>query len=162
MMGEERGDWELNAKASTMGSDDLQIDKGLAIPGWELWFTASGSGGPGGQHANTTNSAVTLHWSVAKSSVLSKNEKRRLQKNLKRNMTQDGVLQVGASDTRSQHRNRKVARERMAQQVKKGIKKKKRRVKTRPTRASRRRRLQNKRHRGRIKKLRKTPRRDDW
>ncbi len=145
-----------------MGEDDLEISKGVVIPGWELWFTAAGSGGPGGQHANTTNTAVTLHWSVDKSSVLSKAQKQRLKKNLKRNITQGGVLQVGSSDTRSQHRNRKIARRRMADQVAKGIKKKKRRKRTRPTRASKRRRLKNKRHRGRIKRLRKSPTRHDW
>lgn len=145
-----------------MGEKDLEIRHDLVIPGWELWFTASGSGGPGGQHANTTNSAVTLHWSVADSSVLEPEQKKRLRKNLKRNITQDGVLQVSASDTRSQHRNRKIARKRMAAQVKKGVKKKKRRIRTKPTKASDRRRLKNKRHRGRIKKLRKKPDPKNW
>ncbi len=145
-----------------MAEEDLQITNRLVIPGWELWFTACRSGGPGGQHANKANTAVTLHWSVDDSSVLNKDQKKRLRKRLKRNVTDEGVLQVSAADTRSQHRNRKIARERMARQVKKGIKKKKRRIKTKPTRASKRRRLKQKRHRSRIKKLRKSPTRDDW
>ncbi len=145
-----------------MAQKDLTIRKSLVIPGWELWFTATGSGGPGGQHANTSNTAVTLHWAVADSSVLEAEQKKRIRRKLKRNMTKEGVLQVSASDHRSQHRNRKVARKRMSEQVKKAVKKKKRRVRTKPTRASKRRRLKSKRHRGRIKKLRKSPRRDDW
>ncbi len=145
-----------------MGQEDLEIRRNLVIPGWELWFTATGSGGPGGQHANTSNTAVTLHWSVADSSVLDQSQKQRVRRNLKRNMTKAGVLQVSASDHRSQHRNRKEARQRMKKQVRKALRKKKRRIRTRPTRASKRRRLKNKRHRGRKKKLRKSPKRDDW
>ena len=145
-----------------MSEEDLQIQEGLVIPGWELWFTACRSGGPGGQHANTSNTAVTLHWSVQDSSVLDGPQKQRLQRNLKRNLTDQGVLQVSASDTRSQHRNPKIARQRLADQVRKAIRKKKRRRATRPTRAARRRRLKQKRHRSTIKKMRKTPRRDDW
>ena len=145
-----------------MGEEDLKIRDDLTIPGWELWFTASGSGGPGGQHANTSDTAVTLHWSVDDSSVLEPKQKGRVKHRLRRNMTQDGVLQVGASDTRSQHQNRKIARRRMAEQVKGAVKKKKKRVRTKPTRASKRRRLRQKRHRSRIKKLRKSPKRDDW
>lgn len=145
-----------------MGEEDLEISDELVIPGWELWFTASRSGGPGGQHANTSSTAVTLHWSIDDSSVLDGEQKQRVKKRLKRNVTDNGVLQVGAADTRSQHRNRKIARQRMAEQVKKAVKKKKRRIPTKPTRASERRRLREKRHRSRIKKLRKPPKRDDW
>ncbi len=145
-----------------MGEEDLKIRNNLVIPGWELWFTASRSGGPGGQHANTSSTAVTLHWSVTKSSILDREQKKRVRHRLKRNITDDGVLQVSSADTRSQHQNRKIARERMAKQVKKAVKKRKRRIPTKPTRASERRRLKKKRHRSRIKKLRKPPKRDDW
>ena len=145
-----------------MAEEDLEIRDDLIIPGWELWFTSSRSGGPGGQHANTSNTAVTLHWSIADSSIVDGSQKARLRKRLRRNVTDEGVLQVSASDTRSQHQNRKIARRRMARQVRKAVKRKKRRIKTKPTRASQRRRLRQKRHRSRIKKLRKSPRRDDW
>lgn len=145
-----------------MAEDALVIPKELTIPGWELWFTATASGGPGGQHANTANTAVTLHWSIDDSSVLDGEQKARLKAKLKHNVTDEGVLQVSSADTRSQHRNRKIARQRMAEQVGRGLKKKKRRKRTKPSRAARRRRLKNKRHRSKIKKMRKSPRRDDW
>lgn len=145
-----------------MAEEDLKIRNNLVIPGWELWFSASRSGGPGGQHANTSNTAVTLHWSIDKTSILDAGQKQRVRHRLRRNVTDNGVLQVSAADTRSQHRNRKIARERMAKQLKKAIAKKKRRVRTKPTRASKRRRLRQKRHRSRIKKMRKPPKRDDW
>ncbi len=145
-----------------MGQQDLKVSDELVIPGWELWFTASGSGGPGGQHANTSDTAVTLHWSIPDSSVLEDDEKKRIRKNLKRNITQEGVLQVSASDTRSQHRNRKIARKRMAEQVEEAVEKPKRRIPTKPSKASDRRRLREKRHRGRIKKLRQDPDPDNW
>ncbi len=145
-----------------MAEEDLQIRKGLVIPGWELWFTASRSGGPGGQHANKASTAVTLHWSIDDSSVLDEDEKARVRHRLKHNVTDEGVLQVSSADSRSQHRNRQIARKRLAEQVARGLKKKKRRVRTKPSRAARRRRLDKKRHRGKIKKLRKSPKRDDW
>lgn len=155
----ERIDFDRNA---TMSEEDLKVRDDLTIPGWELWFTASGSGGPGGQHANTTNSAVTLHWSVADSSVLEADQKKRIRNNLKRNITQEGVVQVSASDSRSQHRNRKIARERMAEQVAEAVEKTKRRIPTKPPKSADRRRLRNKRHRSRIKKLRQDPDPKDW
>ena len=145
-----------------MAEEDLKIGSALVIPGWELWFSASRSGGPGGQHANTSDTAVTLHWSIEDSSVLSDGQKKRLRHKLRRNVTDQGVLQVSSADTRSQHRNRKMARERMAEQVREGLKRRKRRVATKPSRAAKRRRIKNKRHRAQIKKLRKPPKKNDW
>ncbi len=145
-----------------MSEEDLEIRPNLVIPGWELWFTATRSGGPGGQHANTSSTRVILHWSMENSSVLDGDQKRRVRKRLKRNLTDDGILQVSVADTRSQHRNRQIARQRMAKQVQKALQKKKRRVATKPSRSARRRRLQKKRRRGKKKELRKPPTRDDW
>lgn len=140
--------------------DDIDIDKDgetVTIPGWELWFTASRSGGPGGQHANTTASRVTLHWNIEDTQALEENRRRRLKNRLSSHINSDGVLQISAADERSQHRNRKIARERLAELVEEGLEKPKRRIPTRPSRSSKRRRLKNKRHRGRIKKLRQSP-----
>ncbi len=145
-----------------MSEEDLQIRDGLVIPGWELYFTASRSGGPGGQHANKASTRVTLHWSIPDSSVLSDFQKRQLQRRLKHNLTDDGILQISVSDTRSQHRNRAIARDRLATEVADALKRKKRRVRTRPSRSQKRKRLKNKRHRGKKKDLRKPPTRDDW
>lgn len=145
-----------------MSEEDLEIKEGLVIPGWELWFTATRSGGPGGQHANKTSSRVTLHWSVAGSSVLDPAQKRLVQNRLRANMTDQGVLQITVSDTRSQHRNRMIARQRLAQQVQRGLRRRKRRIRTGPSRAQKRKRLEEKRHRAQIKKMRKPPKKDDW
>lgn len=145
---------------STM--DDIEVNRSVVIPGWELWMTTSTSGGPGGQHANKAETRVTLHWDLAGTTALTDTQKARVKKRLASHVNDDGVLQVSCGDTRSQHRNRKLAREQMARLVRKGIKRPRRRKKTRPSRASKRRRLRNKRHRGRIKKLRNNPDPNDY
>lgn len=140
-----------------MSEEDLEIRDGLAIPGWELTFTATRSGGPGGQHANTSSTRVTLHWSIQGSSVLSDFQKRQLQRRLKHLVTADGLLQLSVSDTRSQHRNRSIARDRLAEEVRRGLQRDKRRKKTTVSRNQKRKRLENKRRRSRKKELRKSP-----
>ncbi|MEM1348854.1 MAG: alternative ribosome rescue aminoacyl-tRNA hydrolase ArfB [Myxococcota bacterium] len=143
-------------------SDDLYIHDDLTIPHFELWFTATTSGGPGGQHANKTASRVTLHFAPEHSSVLSSWQKERLARKLSSRITADGVLQVSAGDERSQHRNRELARARMAEVIREGLRRPKRRKRTRPSLSSKRRRLEHKRRRGELKKTRKTPTRQDW
>ena len=142
--------------------DDLEIEEGIVIPGHELWFTASRSGGPGGQHANKTSSAVTLHWCPENNGSLDDNLKRRVLRKLRKQLTNDGLLQITAQDERSQHRNRAIARERMAETIRQALTVRKRRIATRPSKSQKRRRLKNKRHRGRIKEKRQAPTRDDW
>lgn len=137
--------------------DDLEVNTRITIPGWELWFSASRSGGPGGQHANKVASRVTLSWSVDKSSVLESLERDRLKHRLRSHINDEGVLSYTVDSERSQHRNIQIARDRMAEAVAGALKRRKRRKRTRPSRAARRRRLENKRHRGRIKSLRKPP-----
>ena len=137
--------------------DDLTIRPDLTIPGYELWFTASRSGGPGGQHANKTSSAVTLHWCPAQSGVLDDPTKQQLIRRLGSRINNDGVLQINAQDERSQHRNLELARTRMAETIAQALKRRKRRKRTRPSLASKRRRLNNKRRRGERKKLRQNP-----
>ncbi|TVR05029.1 MAG: aminoacyl-tRNA hydrolase [Deltaproteobacteria bacterium] len=140
-------------------SDDLAINDGLTIPGWELWVTTSRSSGAGGQHVNRTESRVTLHWNLLGSSVLDEGTKARLRQRLSSRLTADGVLQVSAEDERSQHRNRALARERLAEVVREGLKRRRRRVATKPTRGSERRRLKAKRLQGEKKALRRSPKR---
>ena len=106
--------------------DDLEIKPGVVIPGYELWFTACRSGGPGGQHANKTSSAVTLHWVPANNGSFDDDLKDRVLRKLASQLTNDGELQVTAQDERSQHRNRDIARDRMADIVRAAMKRKKR------------------------------------
>ena len=94
--------------------DGLHIREGMVIPHWELIFTASRSGGPGGQHANKTNSRVTLHWSLDASSALSDYDKRRLRQSLSHRINAEGVIQLHVEDTRQQSRNKELAAERLA------------------------------------------------
>lgn len=137
--------------------EDLEIKDGLVIPGYELWFTASRSGGAGGQHVNKTSSRVTLHWSVSTTQALSDFQRGQVVRRLQTYINSDGVMQVSADSSRSQHRNRTEARERLARLVRTGLERKKRRRATRPTRGSQRRRLDAKKEHGEKKRLRKKP-----
>ena len=141
-----------------MSEDDLFINDDLTIPGWELNFSFSPSGGPGGQHANRAATRATLFFDVANSPSLNEHQRRLIQKRLRSRIDQDGLLQVSAQDTRSQHRNRDLARERFQALLQKTLKKRKRRRKTRPSRAANERRLQQKKRRG----YRKRQRSRDW
>ena len=145
-----------------MAEDDLPIRDDVTIPGWELWWTSSRSGGPGGQHANKTETRVTLHWVPERASTLSDHQKQRVIRRLRNQLTADGELQVSAADERSQRRNLKIARERLAATIRKALKRPKRRIRTKPSRAAKRRRLEEKRQRGRLKEKRQNPKPRDW
>lgn len=138
-------------------ADDLPIDRRHVIPASELEERATRSSGPGGQGVNTTDSAVELRWQFEDSVALSEAEKARVRDNLGTRITDDGVFILRASEQRSQHRNRAAARERLREMIATAIKPPKRRKKTRPSRAAKRRRLEEKRHRGEVKRLRKPP-----
>jgi len=141
--------------------EPLTVRDDLVIPGDELWFTASRSGGPGGQHVNKTSSRVTLHWSVATSTALDEPRRARLLAKLAGRLTAEGVLAIDVDTERSQHRNRELARERLAALVDEALRIPRRRVPTRATRASQRRRLSEKARRGDTKRSRQRPDRDE-
>jgi ribosome-associated protein len=141
--------------------EDLPVTDRITIPGSELSFSASRSGGPGGQHVNKTSTRVTLQWDVSATGALDDAQRSRVLERLAGRTGKDGVLQVSAEDERSQHRNRQVARTRLAALVEQALRVPRRRIPTRPTRASRRRRVEQKKRRGAIKKLRSGPPDDD-
>lgn len=141
--------------------DDLPIRPGVVIPGHELQFTASRSGGPGGQHVNKTSSKVTLSWNLADSDALSPRQRALALRRLGARITSEGVLRVSASSERSQHRNRLDARRRLAELVRRALQQQRRRIATRTPAAARRRRLEAKRRKGQVKALRRSPRNDD-
>jgi ribosome-associated protein len=141
--------------------DDLTIKEGIAIPASELWFTASRSGGPGGQHVNKTSSRVTLHWHIGNSTALTSPEKVRVMTRLAGRISGDGVLQVDVDTERSQHRNLEIARERLAALVREALSTPKKRIPTRVSRQARQRRLDEKSHRSTTKKLRSKPGEND-
>lgn len=138
-------------------NDDIIINPHITIPGWEVWQTTSTSGGPGGQHANKTETKVTLHWVPQKTSAVEGPDKRRLLARLRPRLTKAGELQVSSQETRSQVRNLADAQERLADIIRAALKKRKRRKRRGPSRGSERRRLNNKKRRGDIKKLRESP-----
>lgn len=134
------------------------VNSSIEIPDWELWVTTSKSGGPGGQHANKTNSRVTLHWVPAQSSCLTPQQKELVARRLQSRLTSAGELQISVEDHRSQQRNREIAEERLADVVNRSLQSRKRRKKTRPTRGSIERRIKAKKTRGE----RKRARQKDW
>ncbi|RAL23026.1 aminoacyl-tRNA hydrolase [Lujinxingia litoralis] len=142
--------------------DDLEVKPGVTIPGWELYFTATRSGGPGGQHANKASTRVVLHWPVAQTTALTEADRRRVMRRLAGYINEEGVLLLASSETRSQYRNRQDARQRLAEKVEEALRRRKRRIETKPSRAAKRRRVEEKRRRGQKKELRKDPGSRDW
>jgi ribosome-associated protein len=141
--------------------EDLTINETLVIPGAELGFTASRASGPGGQHVNKTSSRVTLQWDVAGSTLLTSRQRELIEQRLASRLTRDGVLQVHAEGSRSQHRNRELARERLVELVAGALHTDPPRRATRTPRGVHRRRVANKRKRGETKRMRKAPRHDE-
>jgi len=135
-------------------SGDIPINRRYTLPRSELEFRASRSGGPGGQHVNTTASRIQLSWDVARSPSLSERRRQLLLTRLAPRLDSDGVLQVTVDTHRSQHRNREEAVERLAGLVGEALRPVKRRKPTRPPAASKEKRIREKKRRGDIKKLR--------
>ncbi len=135
-------------------ADDIPVSNRFSIPGSELDLRASRSGGPGGQHANTTASRVQLRWNVRRSPSLSDGRRQLILERLAGRIDGEGVLQVTVDTHRSQHRNREEAADRLAELVRDALRPRKKRRKTRRTRASNEKRLRKKKHRGRLKELR--------
>src|SRR5690554_4794169 len=127
--------------------EDLEVQPDVVIPGWEMWMTANRSSGPGGQHANKTSTRVTLYWDIANTTALSETRREQLQRRLANRINAEGMLFIDADDTRSQHRNKEVARARLAEVIAEALKVKKRRVATRPSKRARKHHLDLKRQR---------------
>lgn len=111
--------------------------------------------GPGGQNVNKVSTAVLLRFDVLRSPSLSAGSKKRLMRLAGKRMTSDGMLVIKAERYRTQQRNRQDAIDRLVALIRKATEKPKRRIKTRPTAASRERRLAGKQHRSRKKRLRR-------
>ena len=135
----------------------LTINAAVIIPGGELRFTASRSGGPGGQHVNTTSSRVSLHWNVRATGALTWIQKNQLLHRLANRISADGVLTVTVDTERSQHANRQIARDRLAEMVRKALVKPKRRVPTKIPKGAKEKRLRAKAKRSSLKQQRSNP-----
>lgn len=132
---------------------DLRISDTLVVPAWELSEAFVRASGPGGQHVNKVSTAVQLTWHVEASS-LPADLKERFAKLFGSRMTSDGRLILEVGTHRSQVMNREAARKRLAEMILKASVKPKRRVATKPTQGSVRRRIAAKKRRGEIKSLR--------
>jgi len=134
---------------------DLIINQQVIIPGAELSVSVSRASGPGGQHVNKTSSRVSLRWNIKISRALTQQQKIIILERLASKLVGDSELLIHVESERSQLRNREIARERLVKIIKKALKPRKRRIATKPTQESKKRRLNNKKKRGVIKKLRK-------
>ena len=136
---------------------DLRLSGGNRIPGREIVELASRSGGPGGQHVNTSSTRVTLRWNLRDTRGLKSEVRERLIARLRPRLSKDGVLIVHAARHRSRERNREMARERLRELVETALYQEPPRRPTRPTLAAKKRRLDSKRHRGNVKNRRRIP-----
>jgi ribosome-associated protein len=141
--------------------EDLRVREGIVIPGAELSMTASRSPGPGGQHVNKTSTRVTLIWDASSTRALTARQRARVVARLSSRIGRDGTLKLHVSDTRSQARNRALARERLAGLVDEALRVRRPRMPTRAPATAVRRRVEGKKRRGQLKKLRSRPSGDD-
>ncbi len=133
----------------------LRIDSRVVIPDSDLSLSFVRSAGPGGQNVNKVATAAQLRFDLAGTQALDEAVKLRLRRLAGRRVAADGSLLIVARNHRTQERNRREALERLADLIRQALVEPRRRKPTRPTRASRERRLENKTRRGRTKELRR-------
>jgi ribosome-associated protein len=134
-----------------MERESIQVTRSVSLPRSEIDYRFSRSSGPGGQHAQKSDTRVEASFDVEASTTLSEAQKRRV-------VGKTGpVLRAIAQDERSQWRNRELATERLVEALREALRVPRRRRPTKPTKASRERRLEQKRRRSDTKRLRRPP-----
>jgi ribosome-associated protein len=135
---------------AAMERESIRVTQSVTVPLAEIELRTSRSSGPGGQHAQKSETRVEAVFDVESSSALTAAQKRRV------TAKAGGVLRAVAQDERSQWRNRQLAVERVVEQLRQALRVERRRVPTQPSAAARERRLEDKRRRGERKRLRRT------
>ena len=143
------------------GTTPIRITGSLAIDPEEIQESFVRAAGPGGQHVNTTSTAVQLRFDVRRSPSLPDDVRLRLERLAGRRLTRDGVLILVAQGQRSQLRNREEALARLVELIREATYKPAPRVKTKVSRAAKRRRVDDKKRHGAVKSLRQARRSDD-
>jgi ribosome-associated protein len=132
-------------------SESIRVTRSVVLPRSEIELRTSRSSGPGGQHAQKSETRVEAVFDVEASNALSEAQKRRV-------VAKAGpVLRAIAQDERSQLRNKDLATERLVESLREALRVPRRRVPTKPSAASRERRLEQKKRRGQVKRLRRQP-----
>ena len=135
----------------------MRVTRSLEIDEAELEVTTTTSRGPGGQHANRSQTRAVLRWNVLSSPSLTEEQRALILERLASRISREGVLQISVDDHRSLTRNRDLARERLAALLVDALKQDRMRRATKPTRSSRRKRVDEKKRRGDLKKSRGRP-----
>jgi len=133
-------------------ASDIIINERITVPAAELSYTASRSSGPGGQHVNTSDTRIQVRWNLEQSEAFGESQKNRLRRALQSRLTESGDLILASDSHRSQRRNREDVTLRLAAIIRANLIPPKPRKRTKPTRASKERRLEDKRRRSRLKK----------
>jgi ribosome-associated protein len=134
-----------------MDGESIRVTRSVVLPPGEVRFRYSRSSGPGGQHAQKSETRVEAVFDVESSEALTEAQKRRV-------VARAGsVLRAVAQDERSQARNRELALERLVDQLRAALRVQRKRVPTKPSAAARERRLEGKRRRSQTKRLRRSP-----
>ncbi len=139
----------------------VSILPGVEIPLAELSFRASRSGGPGGQHVNTSSTRIELWWDAAGSPSLNRDQKTLVLQRIGNRLTEEGLLRLVASTTRSQAKNKEETIERFRELLARALVPVKKRKATKPGKAAKERRLSDKRAQSQRKAQRRPPRGDD-
>jgi ribosome-associated protein len=141
-----------------MNEDGLiAVNDGLWIPRAELTYRATRSGGPGGQHVNTSSTRVELVWDVDASPSVTEEQRALIRSKLANRISGEGTLLLAASDHRSQYQNKEAVTERFAELLRQALVVQKKRKKTRPPRGASEARLRAKKQRSQLKKMRGGP-----